>query len=130
MRCYRSGAMKRSVVVALLSALAGCSAQPQYTQTSTKGAAARPKDCQFDVLTMRPAGAIEQLGIIDFQGGAVSSTGRRNGLPDTAADLREKVAPDVCRAGGDAVIAEVNGLGQYLRATVIKYAPQPDAPKQ
>jgi hypothetical protein len=34
------------------------------------------------------------------------------------------VAAAVCRAGGDAVLAEVNGLGQYVRGTVIRYRPQ------
>jgi hypothetical protein len=43
--------------------------------------------------------------------------------------LRDKVAADVCRAGGDAMITEVNGVGQYVRATVVKYASQPDGPK-
>ena len=118
--------MRTLTLVGTISVVAACAAQPQYTPTSAKTAAAKPSDCTFDILTMRPTRPIEELGVIDFEGGFVQTSGRRSGVPSTAADLREKIAADVCRSGGDAVVTEVNGLGQYVRATVVRYSPQPD----
>jgi len=102
----------------------GCAAaQTQYTATSSVRAQPKPESCSFDVLTTRPQRPFEELGIIDFTGGVVYKTGHRAGLPDSASELKDKAAQTVCRAGGDAVLADVNGLGQYVRATVIRYKP-------
>jgi hypothetical protein len=121
--------MKNATAAVLASMLAACSAEKQYTPTSTKTAAARPENCEFDILTLKPARAIEELGIIDFQGGHIDREGRRTGVPSSAAELREKIGPEVCRAGGEAVFTEVNGLGQYVRATVVRYSPLAEATK-
>jgi hypothetical protein len=109
---------------ALVLPLAACAATPQYTATSSVRTASRPENCSFDVLTTRPQRSFDELGVIDFTGGAIAKTGQRTGVPDNAAGLKEKVSKTVCRAGGDAVLADVNGLGEYFRATVIRYTPQ------
>jgi len=109
--------------------LAGCAATTQYTPTSSRTLAARPANCAFDILSMRPARPIEELGIIDFEGGAVAKTGERAGVPGSASQLREKIGSQVCGAGGEAVLTEVNGLGQYVRATVVRYVPDASASK-
>jgi|SRR5467141_3707706 len=101
----------------------GCAAETQYTPTSVRSQP-KPENCSFDILTTRPQRIFDELGIIDFTGGLVDGTGRRAGLPDNAAELKDKTAQTVCGAGGDAVLAEVNGRGQYIRATVIRYKPE------
>jgi hypothetical protein len=101
----------------------GC-ATPQYTPASSVRAQPKPADCSFDILTTRPQRLFDELGIIDFTGGLIYQTGRRAGLPESASELKDKTATTVCRAGGDAVLADVNGLGQYVRATVIRYKPE------
>lgn len=121
--------MRNWSAIVLGSTLAACAAGMQYTPTSTKTVAARAPNCAFDVLTLKPARPVEELGIIDFEGGYVYSSGKREGVPSSAADLREKIGPEVCRAGGEAVVTEVNGLGQYVRATVVRYSPPADASK-
>src|SRR5712664_4077055 len=99
----------------------GCIAGTEYTASSSVRAQPKPESCSFDVLTTRPQRAFEELGIIDFTGGMISSSGRRAGVPDSASALKDKAAQTVCGAGGDAVLEDVNGLGQYVRATVIRY---------
>ncbi len=121
--------MRNSTATVLASMLAACSAEKQYTPTSTKAVAAKPANCQFDILTLRPARAVEELGIIDFTGGTRGTLGYRRGVARSAGELKEMIGPDVCRAGGDAVITEVNGSGEYVRATVVRYSPPADAPK-
>src|SRR3989442_11173120 len=100
----------------------GC-AEAQYTPTSVR-AQPKPENCSFDILMTRPQRLFDELGIIDFTGGFVGKTGQRAGVPDSASALKDKTARTVCGAGGDAVLAEVNGLGQYIRATVIRYKPE------
>jgi hypothetical protein len=107
-----------------------CSASPNFTPNSATRADAKPSDCKFDVLTLQPSQPVDELGIIDFvDGTTISRTGRRIGVPDTAAELRQRIASEVCRVGGDAVLGQVNGVGQYIRATVLRYRPEPRAAK-
>jgi hypothetical protein len=35
--------------------------------------------------------------------------------------FKTAVAADVCRVGGDVVVTEVNGYGQYVRGTVLRH---------
>lgn len=121
--------MRTATLVTMAVLLAACAAQTRYTPTSASSVAARPANCAFDVLTIRPARAVQELGLFEFEGGAVYKTGHRAGVPSTAAELREKIGPQVCAAGGEAVLTEVNGLGQYVRATVVRYVPEASASK-
>ena len=93
-----------------------------YTATTRDVAAARAPDCAFDLLTARPGRPFVELGVLERP-----SAEAREGsglLPRTAGDFRRIVSPEVCRAGGDAVLTEVNGFGDYVRGTVIKYKDQ------
>ena len=88
-----------------------------YTQTTSHVAGPKPEGCVFDLLSVRPDRPFDELGVID------STSGSAYAVSD-ARSFMEWVRPDVCRAGGDAVIAEVNGLGHYVRGIVIKYRKQ------
>jgi hypothetical protein len=121
---------KRLALGPALFLVLACSASPKFTPNSATRADAKPSDCKFDVLTLQPAQPVDELGIIDFAGGNINiHTGERLGVPATAAELRERVASEVCRAGGDAVLGQVNGVGQYIRATVLRYRPEPKPAK-
>jgi len=100
------------VVVVFLLISAGCAYK--FTQTTPRSATRRPLDCVFEVLTRQPDQPFSELGVLDFMGGAAKAA------PD-ARSFAQSVRRDVCRAGGDAVLAEVNGRGKYIRGTVIKY---------
>jgi hypothetical protein len=99
----------------------GCAAETHYTANSSVRTQPKPDDCSFEVLATRPQQPFEELGIIDFTGGLTNRNGDRLGLADSASELKDKAARAVCGAGGDAVLADVNGRGQYVRAVVIRY---------
>jgi hypothetical protein len=116
---------RRMALVGAVSLLAiGCAAETHYTASSSLRAQPKPDNCSFEVLSTRPQRLFEELGIIDFTGGVIYQNGHRSGVPDSASALKDKAAQTVCRAGGDALLADVNGLGEYVRATVIRYTPQ------
>jgi hypothetical protein len=94
---------------------AGCTYN--FTQTTSHVARPKPENCTFDVLTARPDSPFDELGVLDFSGGSGYAA-------SNAREFMHSVRPDVCRAGGDAVLAEINGLGRYVRGTVVKYRPQ------
>jgi hypothetical protein len=108
------------LVKAICLLVIGCAAET-YTANASVRAQPKPDDCSFEVLATRPQQPFEELGIIDFTGGFTGKTGYRAGVPDSASGLKDKVARTVCGAGGDAVLADVNGMGQYVRAVVIRY---------
>ncbi len=109
----------------MLSILAGgCAAQMQYTPKSSISAQPKPDNCDFEVLTTRPQLPFDEVGVIDFAGGTQYDSGFREGVPDRASAFKAKSAVTVCRSGGDAVVAEVDNLGQYIRGTVIRYQSQ------
>jgi hypothetical protein len=97
----------------VLSLLAACATTYRYTPTRT--AAAKPDDCTFDVLTTRPDGAFEELGAFEATQAVASKI----------ADFKTAVAAQVCRAGGDAVIAVANDQGLYMTGTVLRYTNAP-----
>jgi len=43
-----------------------------------------------------------------------------NYITDKLSHFKKLIAPRVCEAGGDTVIALTNGLGHYIKATVLK----------
>jgi hypothetical protein len=89
----------------------GCAAAAyNYVPTTSQSAAARPAGCGIDVLTARPDRPFVELGVLEW------------GIPtNSVAAFRTAVRPKVCAAGGDAVLAEVNGNGTYVRGTVLRY---------
>jgi hypothetical protein len=57
----------------------------------------------------------------------VLEPGRWRGATGSVEEFRESVGPSVCANGGDAVVAEINGIGEYVRGTVIRFAAANDA---
>ena len=101
----------------VLVAMAGCGGSYRYAQTTSVTAPAKPETCSFDVLSTRPDRPYDELGVLDFSGDQMA-------VAKSVTSFRDRVRPHVCGAGGDAVLAEVNGVGYYVRGTVIRYRPQ------
>ena len=92
----------------------GCVAGGAYTRTTDKAYPARPPGCTFKVFTSAPQEPYEEIGVVDHI---------HRGDNVGASDIREFMGvmrPYVCRSGGDAVLAFVNGMGWYVKGTVIK----------
>jgi hypothetical protein len=108
--------MRRPTGMALVSLtvlLSGCVPTYKYVPSGTTASiAAKPANCAFAVLTTRPDSSFDEIGILDHSHGPV---------PDDAAAFKKSIQKEVCRAGGDAVLVEVNGLGQYIRGTVLRF---------
>jgi len=104
--------MKRHLLC-LAFAAAGCSTY-RYEQSTSITAPPKPANCSFDILTSRPDRPYDELGVLDPQ---------RAALGDLAS-FREAIGADVCRAGGDAVVAEFSSQGYYMSGTVIRYRRQ------
>jgi hypothetical protein len=45
------------------------------------------------------------------------------------AAFKQQISSQVCSAGGEAAIAQSNGIGAYVKATVIKYVAAPPLPQ-
>jgi len=101
-----------ALFLATAFSLAGCGSVA-LTRTGAPQAA-RPANCTFQVLTAAPAGNFVEVGTLDVTG--VDSS-------DNLASFKTNIAPRVCEAGGDAVIAMANGYGYYIKATVLKAEP-------
>lgn len=105
----------------LLAALAapvgagGCAISYVLGYTGAAPPAPKPEGCAFDVLDGAPRRAFDEIAIIaprDIEYGEMAGG---------STPYREAVGALVCRAGGDAVVAERDWLGRYIRGTVIKY---------
>jgi hypothetical protein len=75
----------------------------------------KPAACAFDILTEKPSRPFTEVGVLASTRGCTSVEG----------DFRREVTADVCGAGGDAVVAEVNPNKCVVRASVIRYSPAP-----
>jgi hypothetical protein len=105
--------------------LTACS--PSYafrTTTATTATTAPPREaqCRFDILTVAPSRPFDEVGIVE---GHASPWGV--GVNDVD-EFREQIARAVCSHGADAVLAEINGFGQYVRGTLIHYRAADAAP--
>lgn len=109
-----------SVFLILLSC-ASCSTTPKmsYSQATKKQYAAKNKGCDFNIRSTMPKESFDEIGTINL---TPSMYG--NGipmLPAGADELRILIQDQVCLAGGDAVVGDVNGHGQFVRVTIVKY---------
>lgn len=100
--------------------LAGCSSVPTMNYSKSSGKVFNPKasNCDFFVRTTAPKEAFEEIGVINLSPAYYS-----NGipvLPNNSDELKGYIREQVCKAGGDAVIGDVNGVGQYVRVTILK----------
>jgi hypothetical protein len=104
--------MPRSALLLVL--VSGCFGGYRYTPTTATRSSAREPSCQFEILRTRPQREYLELGALDVKGDVTAS-------PHDVATFRKLVQRSVCAAGGDAVLAVVNGFGAYVSGTVIKY---------
>ncbi|MCI0668912.1 MAG: hypothetical protein L0Y64_00470 [Myxococcaceae bacterium] len=104
----------RNAVAGLIctALLSGCAPSYRWAKTTSVQADARESSCSFDILTARPDRAFDELGVLEKEW----DTNQVDGF-------RASTQAQVCAAGGDAVLVEVNGLGHYVRGTVIRYRP-------
>jgi hypothetical protein len=104
--------MRGVAAVVLACLVGGCaSLEFEYTPTTVQRAPAKPTGCDFEVLTVRPDRHFVELGVLESRSLPTASV----------ATFRTAVAPKVCAAGGDAVLAMMDGKGWLVRGTVIKY---------
>lgn len=126
--------MKSTIFCATLLLCTGCAANfalpPQYP--ATKGVftptapasveRARPSTCDFVVLTMQPNRPFDEVGIVEFTQAELMWRPIHN-----VQVFREQVRDAVCNAGGDAIIAQINGMGIYVQGTVITWRADDEA---
>ncbi|MBJ6761266.1 hypothetical protein JGU66_10865 [Myxococcaceae bacterium JPH2] len=108
--------MNRAIWACLGLLAGGCVPRIEYAKTTSITAPAREATCQFDIITTRPDRPFDELGVIDLP-----ARSNPTSLPSSVTEFRAVAQPHVCAAGGDGVITEVNGFGQYIRGTVIHY---------
>jgi hypothetical protein len=87
----------------------GC-ASLSYSNTAGGAYAAKPATCELKIQNRLPDPSVyEEIGSV-------------NGMSKTNDPLKYKkmIQAEVCRAGGDLVVGEVNGLGHYVRGTVFR----------
>jgi hypothetical protein len=102
-------------LLSLLLAVAGCGPMYFYGTTGSITVPSKDPKCSFELLTGTPPRSFDELGVVapeDIEYGSLAA-----GSPQFADQIR----PMVCAAGGDAVVAEQNQWGRYVRGTVIKY---------
>jgi hypothetical protein len=96
---------------------AGCSSIPTsypYSHTSDRTYTVKSDDCKFKVLSALPSGTYEEIGVFNIVWGDTTR-------PSSPNELKAMIGKDLCSAGGDFVVGDVNGYGVYVRATLFKY---------
>jgi hypothetical protein len=73
----------------------------------------RGEHCDFRVLTAPPAAGFVEIATIDAPASGIGASTKLD-------DFKTHIEPYVCQAGGDAAVAWPNGLGIYVKATVLK----------
>lgn len=104
--------MRLIVFLGLLLSI-GCGST-KFVKTGTAATSKAPT-CEFDILTDENSKSFREIGVVKVDPGA----GGANTFKDIAS-FKEEIRPHVCRAGGDAVIANANVYGYYTEAVVIK----------
>lgn len=110
--------MKSLTLIALAATLNACVATANYTHTADDSFPPFPIDCKFKILSALPDNSYKEIGVVNVdpvvhQGGGMSA-------PRNPEEFRKLIQSDVCKAGGELVIGDVNGLGQYIRGTVYR----------
>jgi|HubBroStandDraft_6_1064221.scaffolds.fasta_scaffold754896_2 hypothetical protein len=95
------------------------------TRLTTTGPGASPPGgpCDFEILTAIPSGGYVERGVVNAHLGDYGSNAF-----STLADFKKAIAPYVCRAGGDMAVAQANGDGIYISATILKATAAPSTP--
>ena len=108
------------ILFLIFTVLTGCSSVPKmhYSKSSEKVFSPKVPTCDFFVRTTAPKEAFEEIGVINLSPAYYS-----NGipvLPNNSDELKIHIREQVCKTGGDAVVGDVNGVGQYVRVTILK----------
>ena len=102
----------RAIVAFPVLLLACAMSAPSFKLTKTGAAGlAKPASCDFIIATTKVDRPYDEIAILDRGSTDVGD----------AAEFKETVRTQVCGLGGDAVIAEVNGYGKYVRGTVLRW---------
>jgi hypothetical protein len=112
--------MKRSFLVVAALSLGACIPY-KFSLTAEAPAVPREPLCGFRVVNVVPEKGYSELGVLEFNGGNAATK---------VEAFREKVQEEVCRAGGDLVVPQINGYGVYVRAIVFKKASEAQASAQ
>jgi hypothetical protein len=109
------GRVVRLGVTLLAGLLGGCAGR--YHHVPLEAVVAQPKedDCDFAVYEAPPEAPFDALGII--APGDIES----ESLDEDVEDFRDFASKAVCTSGGDALVAERDGEGRYVRGTIIKF---------
>jgi hypothetical protein len=98
------------IVMLLGIGTTGCgSSNYVVTRTSAAPVVSKAPDCDFAILTHAEP---------DYE--EVAMFERENQPAMTAAEFQKMVRKQVCEVGGDAVVAEIDNQGAYLRGTVLR----------
>jgi hypothetical protein len=108
------------LLLPLTPSISACASGTVLTQT---GPAYPPRDprCEFLAFAAQPSTGFVQIGTVDIDPKSWAPFERLD-------DFKAEIRPYVCKAGGDAVIAYVNGHGWYIKAIVLKQVTAPTAP--
>jgi len=101
--------------------LSACFATASYSGRFMKK---RPANCSFRIVSTLPEGHWEEIGVANVRPGHGGGTLI---APHTPGAFRKLIGDKVCAAGGELVVGEINGLGQYVRGTVFVASKKPVA---
>ena len=88
----------------------GCSAFMSYSSTSDKTYPPKPSDCDFKIkVTDTSLENYEEIGVISGCAGQKDIN-----------SYKSTIQPDVCKSGGDLVVARANGYGVFCQGIVFK----------
>ena len=103
--------MRSLIILLALSILATSCASYIYTHSADQTYPSKIENCKFKVVNTAPNPAeYVEIGSINSQDFYANAKN-----PE---DWKSIIAKDVCAAGGDLVVSEINGYGQYIRLTV------------
>ena len=100
-----------AVLVSVLLITTGCGPVYRYTQTTQEAATTKPADCDFLVTaTLNSRADYVEMGVLEPV----------HHPPRDIARFKDLIRNEVCAAGGDLVVGEINGFGFYVRGVVFK----------
>lgn len=112
------GALQVGLIgVAALLAVGSADAPPRFVVTNPAFQGQNPR-CQLRTAASHPGDEYTEVGYI-------LNRQTRSAFPLSAEHLINPVYGKVCRAGGQVVALEINGLGNIVRAVVFRYTPRP-----
>ncbi|GAB2884650.1 hypothetical protein ACCI51_09715 [Microbulbifer echini] len=105
--------MNKLLVPAITVFIASCSST--FTKTGDVSHHALSPDCEIAVYTTPPKKDFDELGVVEFKPMPFI------GYPGSISSAKSQASPFACANGGNALLLwEANGIGQYLKGTVIR----------